>query len=197
MPLWFNRLDRNVVPLGPLSLFSKGSGVISYRDVCNNEGVALGYGGYGHRPNARRSCFRSRNATARLYRRVVPRADRKRKSCGGQRNQKQAPTHHPKRISIAIFFRPRRRTDTPRCGGCNEHPRSIVKNTNSAKGNRPDAKPTLRPAPMSDSPSYPTNLDTSRHVASTESRFLPKHAPHQSPHQSKWRATAFIGGGED
>ena len=57
--------------------------------------------------NTYRSCFRSRNATARLHRRVLPWADWKRKSCGGQRNQKQAPTHHPKRIAIAIFLQPR------------------------------------------------------------------------------------------
>ena len=53
VPLWFNRLDRNVVLLGPLSFIGTDSGVISYRDVCNNEGVAPGYGGDGLRPKAR------------------------------------------------------------------------------------------------------------------------------------------------
>ena len=35
-----------------LSLIDIGGCVISYRDVCSNEGVALGYGGYGLRPIA-------------------------------------------------------------------------------------------------------------------------------------------------
>ena len=39
VPLWFNRLDRNVVLLGPLSFIGTDSGVISYRDGCNNEGT--------------------------------------------------------------------------------------------------------------------------------------------------------------
>ena len=47
VPLWFNRLDRNVVLLGPLSFIGTDRGAISYRDVCNNEGVASGYGGDG------------------------------------------------------------------------------------------------------------------------------------------------------
>ena len=42
-----------MVLLGPLSLIGTGSCVIFYRDVCNNEGVAPGYGGDGLRPIAR------------------------------------------------------------------------------------------------------------------------------------------------
>ena len=55
VPLWFNRLDRNVVLLGPLSFIGTDSGVISYRDVCNNEGVAPGYGPYTPAPAVKTS----------------------------------------------------------------------------------------------------------------------------------------------
>ena len=37
---------------------------------------------------------------------LCPRVDRKRKSCGDQRNQKQALAQHPTRISIKIFNSP-------------------------------------------------------------------------------------------